>query len=212
MTLSCYVLEGTWWSNREVPQVLPYFTALANSADRINLSYRTFRNIEDVEHWVSRIGKNERAFLYFACHGEDQQLIPADGRSPISNSSLLEALDNSKKGAIEFLHFSCCEMISRDNRRESLQNYLEASKGKWVSGYRKSPDWLQSMLLDLALVADLAVPYHNDGKAKGVKLSFRGRRFLKDYRQPVESLGFSGAYSNRAGNIELFPRRHRNGG
>lgn len=211
MTMPCYILEGTWWSNREVPQVLQYFSALANSGNRINLSHRTFRNAEDIRYCVSRIGKNERAFLYFACHGDDQQLVPADGRSPISNSDLLEALDSSKKGAIEFIHFGCCEMISSDNRRESLESYLVASKGKWASGYSKSPDWLQSTLFDLALVADLAVPYHNDGKEKRVKLSFRGRRFLKDYEQLVRSLGFSGAYNNKAGNIELFPRRHRNG-
>jgi len=210
MTMSCYILEGTWWSNREVPQVLPYFEALANSGDRINLSHRTFRNVDDISYWVSRISKNERAFLYFACHGENQMLVPADGRSPIENDKLLEALSNAKEGAIEFIHFGCCEMLSRDDRRKSLENYLKATNAKWASGYSESVDWLQSMLLDLALIADLAVPYHDDGKKKHVKLSFRGRKFMSNYEQLVRGLGFSAAYDNGVRKIELFPRRHRN--
>ena len=208
MTMSCYMLEGTWWSNREVPQVLPYFEALANSGNRINLSHRTFRNVKDIGYWVSKIKKNEKAFLYFACHGENQMLIPADGRSPIKNDQLLYALDCAKSGAIEFLHFGCCEMISRNNRRKSLENYLQATNAKWVSGYSESVDWLQSTLLDLALIADLAVPYHEDGKKKNVKMSFRGRKYLNNYEQLVRRLGFSGAYNNGVGTIELFPRRH----
>lgn len=210
MTLSCYMLEGTWWSNREVPQVLPYFQALSSSGNRINLSHRTFRNAADIRYWVQKIKKDERAFLYFACHGENQMLIPADGRSPIKNDELLEALKSAKKGAIEFIHFGCCEMLSRNQRRKSLEKYLSAAKAKWASGYSVEIDWLPSMLLDLALIADLAVPYHEDGKKKSVKLSFRGRRFLKNYEQLVRGLGFSGAYKNGAGKIELFPKRHKN--
>ena len=210
MAISCYILEGTWWSNREIPQMLPYFQALENSGNRINLSHRTFRNTEDIKYWVSKIKKNERAFLYFACHGENQNLIPADGRSPINNTELLQALGVANTGAIEFIHFGCCEMVSPDNRRKSLADYLTASNAKWASGYSKTVDWLQSTLLDLALIADLAVPYHNDGKKKNVKLSFRGRSFLKNYNQLVRELGFSGAYKNRSGKIELFPPRYRN--
>lgn len=210
MTMSCYLLEGTWWSNREVPQVLPYLEALSNSGDRINLSHRTFRNADDIGYWVSKIRKNERAFLYFACHGEDQMLIPADGESSIENEILLEMLGNAKQGAIEFIHFGCCEMIASEQRRKSLENYLSATGAKWASGYSESIDWLQSTLLDLALIADLAVPYHEARKKKNVKLSVRGRNFQSNYEQLVRGLGFSGAYDNGFGKVELFPKRHRN--
>lgn len=210
MTMSCYMLEGTWWSNRETPQVLPYFDALVKSGNKINLSHRTFRNADDIAYWVSKIKKNERAFLYFACHGENQNLVPSDGKSFISNDQLLEGLATAKKGAVEFIHFSCCEMLSAKKPGESLEKYLKSSGAKWASGYSKSPDWLQSTLLDLALVADLAVPYHNEGKKKNVKLSFRGRNFLNNYEQLVRSLGFSGAYNNGKGKIELFPELHSN--
>ncbi|HDL19059.1 MAG TPA: hypothetical protein ENH29_08390 [Bacteroidetes bacterium] len=210
MALSCYILEGTWWSNREVPLILPYFQALANSGNRINLSHRTFRNADDIKYWVSRISKNERAFLYIASHGENQMLVPADGRSPIKNDKLLDALRNAKEGAIEFIHFGCCEMLARDSRRQSLENYLKATNAKWASGYSEIVEWLPSTFLDLALIADLAVPYYEDGKKKHVKLSFRGRKFLRNYEQLLRALGFSGAYDNGVWKIELFPKRHRN--
>lgn len=205
MTMTLYILEGSWWNNREVPQVLPYFQALENSGNRINLSHRTFRNVEDIEYWVSKIPKNEKAFLYFACHGEDQKLIPADGRSPISNEKLLNSLRVAKKGAIEFVHFSCCEMISPDNRSKSLKGYLGASNAKWVSGYSERVDWLQSIFLDLALITNLAIPYHNERNG----FSYKGRSFLNDYEQLVRSLGFSGGYNNGRGKVQLFPQRHR---
>ena len=148
--------------------------------------------------------------MYFACHGKNQNLIPADRRSAINITELLEALSVPNIGAIEFMHFSCCEMVSSDNRKQSLAEYLTASNAKWASGYSKSADWLQSMLLDLASIAGLAVPYHNEGKKKNVKVSFRGRNFLKNYNQLVRELGFSRAYKNRRGEIELFPPRQRN--
>lgn len=209
MALACYVLEGTWWSNREVPQILPFFLALENSGTNINLSHRTFRNADDIEYWVSRIPKNEHAFLYFACHGENQMLIPSDARQPIKNKELLNALRRAKPGAIDFLHFGCCEMIDGENRRKSLESYLKASQAKWVSGYSQAIYWLKSTLLDLALISELAVPFHEAGKKKNARLSFKGRKFLKEYEQLVRSQGFSGAYKKSNGEIELFPHRHR---
>ena len=210
MAISFYMLEGIWWDNREVPQVLPYFQALENDGNKIKLSYKTFRNAEDIAYWVSRIRKNERAFLYFACHGVEQNLIPADGRSPITNEELRDALGQAKPGAIEFLHFGCCEMIPDDQRKPTLKKYLKASQAKWVSGYSGDVDWLRTTLLDMALIAELAIPYHEDGKSKNPKLSIRGRNFIKDYEQLVRAIGFSGAYNNGVGKIEFFPPRHRN--
>jgi hypothetical protein len=208
LSITVYILEGTWWSNKEIPQVLPYFQALENSGNRIKLAHYTFRNAADIKYWISRIPRDEKAFVYFACHGDHHKLVPTDNRSTIEKNDLLNALRSAKKGAIEFLHFGCCGIIAKNGRRKALTTYLNASQSKWVSGYAADVDWLSSTLLDLALVAELSIPYHNDGKKRNVKLSFRGRRFLKYYNQLVRSLGFSGAYKNTRG-IELFPLRHR---
>ena len=44
MPASCYILEGTWWNNREVPEVLPYFQALQTSLGGLKLGHRRQRS------------------------------------------------------------------------------------------------------------------------------------------------------------------------
>jgi hypothetical protein len=186
--LTCYILEGTWWSTRETPQILPYFQALANSGKGIELSHRTFRNIDDLVYWIRKIRKNEGAFLYIASHGEGLKLVPTSKNEKINNTDVIEALKQAKPGAISFLHFGCCEMIDANNRRSCLDAYLTASNAKWVSGYDRTVDWLPSTLLDLALIAELAVPYYADARTTTPRLSIRGRNFINNYEQLVRSL------------------------
>lgn len=205
--LSFYILEGTWWSTRETPQILPYFQALANSGNRIALSHRTFRNLDDLIYWIRRIPRNEGAFLYIASHGEDLCLIPTKREEKIANADVVKALSQARKGAISFLHFGCCEMIDAGDRRKCLNEYLNASNARWVSGYVDEVDWLPSTLLDLALIAELAVPYHSDARIIDPRLGVRTHNFIRNYEQLVRSLRFSAAYRNRKGKTTLYPAR-----
>lgn len=209
MGAPCYIFEGTWWSNQETPQVLPYFQALQASHSRITLSHRTIRTTDDIAYWIGKIPAGKQAVVYIACHGQERELYPADGRSPVRRDDLLEALKSAKKGAIGFLHFSCCEMVDPDRRRQSLDELASASGARWVSGYGISIEWLRSALFDVALVAELFVPYYYDSKKKNPKLTWRARGFLSDYEQLARSLHFSGLYRNRSNSGNLFPQRLR---
>jgi hypothetical protein len=200
------ILEGIWWSNHEVPLVLPYFNALATSHREIDLSHRTIRSAEDIAYYVSRISKNAGAMLYFACHGDKLSLVPADGRSPISQTVLLNALGQTKEGAISFIHFGCCEMVAPNDRRKTHQVILDACGATWASGYTKSIDWLQSMFLDLALVSEVFVPDHTTSDGRKVKLKTQADNFIKMYEQLARELGFS-ALSKVSAGILLFPER-----
>lgn len=198
------ILEGTWWKNNEVPQVLPYFNALANSEGGIDLSYRTIRSSDDIGYYVSKIPKNAGAMLYFACHGEDLHLKPAGGRAKIPHSELLAALGKAKAGAVSFVHFSCCEMIDPKDERDTHQKILDATRAKWSSGYTKDVDWLQSMLLELALVNEIFSPQHNVVDGGKAKINTRAKAFLETYEQLARKLGFS-ALSKVTGGAKLFP-------
>jgi len=202
------VLEGTWWSNHEVPLVLPYFHALATSHREIDVSHRTFRNASDIEHYVSKIAKDSGVFLYFACHGSEGHLVPAGQRSRIKPEELHAALAKAKPGAVSFVHFGCCEMVTEGRRRESHEPILEATGSKWCSGYTKEVDWLQSTFLDLALISEVFVPQFGveDGRAKRVKA--RAANFVQGYEQLARQLGFS-ALSKVTGGSVLFPTRLR---
>lgn len=207
MKAPLYILEGTWWSKRETPLVLSYFQALAASHGDLDLSHRTIRSAADITYYLKRLSRNERAFVYIACHGESLCLKPADGRSKIKREELLDALSVAKPGAIGFLHFGCCEMISADNRRESLAELMSASGAKWVSGYTKPIDWLRSTLLDLALASEFFGSFPHGPGRKGPRLQSAANHFVRSYNQLARGLGFSGLSRSSSGNHRLFPQR-----
>jgi hypothetical protein len=202
------VLEGAWWSNHEVPLVLPYFHALSISHRDIDLSHRTIRSVEDIGFYVKRIPKNSGAMLYFACHGEELHLEPVGKRAKINQQELLDALGEAKEGAVSFVHFGCCEMIDPNARRETHQKILAASGAKWSSGYTTSVDWLQSMFLDLALVKEVFVPQCASEDGRVTRLKKRASEFVSSYEQLVRKLGFS-VLANVTGGAQLFPDRLR---
>lgn len=202
------ILEGTWWSNHEVPLVLPYFHALSSSHGGIRLSHRTIRSVEDIAYYVKKIPTNAGTLLYFACHGEDLCLKPTGERGKISQGSLLSALSEAKDGAISFVHFGCCEMIDPKNRRDTHEKIMEATKAKWSSGYTTSVDWLSSTLLDLALVTEVFVPQRGVADGRKAKLKKRASSFVNGYEQLARQLGFS-AMSQVTNGSELFPKRLR---
>ncbi len=203
------VLEGTWWSNHEVPLVLPYFHALSISHREIDVSHRTIRSVEDIGYYVSKIRKNSGVMLYFACHGEGLHLKPAGERDKkIAQADLLTALKEAKEGAVSFVHFGCCEMIDPNARRKTHESIMNAAGAKWSSGYTTSVDWLQSMFLDLALVTEVFVPQHAVPDGRKAKLKKRATDFVATYEQLARELGFS-ALSQVTGGATLFPERLR---
>ena len=204
------ILEGTWWREHEVPQILPFFTALETSLNEIELSHRTFRSLEDIRYYISKIAKGTGAFLYFACHGENLNLSPVDGVK-ISHKDILESLQSAKKGAVDFIHFGCCEMVPKD-RRASFEQLMGACDAKWISGYSKEVDWLPSTFLDLALVSEVFVPQYNNSKnsktdGRSRPLRKNGSEFVNNYNELARKLGFSAISKVSKGKIILFPSR-----
>ncbi len=204
MSAPIYVLEGAWDEIHEAPQVLPYLNAYAQSYRNVEVYHRTFRCIDDIEFYVSRVPKGSRAFFYFACHGKQGCLLPSDGRSQIPIGAVENALRLAKeKHSIAFIHFGCCEFLHSDYRRQTLSGLLNAAGANWVSGYVREVGWLASMLLDLALISEVYVPWY-----KSDKKSFRIKplTFFKYYEHLARSLGFSGIYSFLR-RERLFPKR-----
>jgi len=188
MAAQVYVLEGAWEKTHEPPQVLPYLLAYAHSHRTVDVYHRTFRRIEDIEYYVKRVPTGSRALFYFACHGEEEFLIPSDGRSKIPIGAVEGALRGAKEGSIAFIHFGCCHFVhGGDRRKQTLSGLRDPAQAKWVSGYTRKVDWLASTLLDLALISEVYVPWYSDQKW----LSSKTRAFFKHYEQLARSLGSS---------------------
>jgi hypothetical protein len=122
---------------------------------------------------------------------------------------LLTSLRAAKPGAIEFLHFGACEIIEEGNRRGRLLALSKASRARWVSGYVKDVGWLRSMLLDLAVVAELFLPFYPETSRQRPHLPARARWFLETYGQLARALGFSGLARQLGGVDRLIPGRLR---
>ena len=131
-------------------------------------------------------------------------------RSRIARAKLLDALAAAKHDSIGFLHFGCCEIVDRRERRRSLEELLQASGSRWVSGYTQAVDWLRSTMLDLALVAEFYVQFHRSRGRCGPRLKAPARQFVSDYEQLARSLGFSGLSRDSNGDRhQMFPPRLR---
>ena len=205
MKVPIYILEGSWDKTHEVPQVLPYFLAYAQSHREVEIFHRTFRTAEDINFYINKIKKGSKTLVYFACHGEPEYLTPSDGRSKLGFASIKDALSIAKeKDSIGFLHFGCCSFVRSPNRRTPLSALSKATGAAWVSGYINDVDWLSSTLLDLALISEVYYDWRcSTSKKRNTKniSSFIGR-----YEQLAKSLGLS-ALSDIATESQLIPAR-----
>jgi hypothetical protein len=206
---SCWIFEGTWWRAREVPLVLPFLQALQATKGGITLSHKTFRSGDDLRYWFKRIGRNERAFVYIACHAKDGELQPVDGRSRMALDELLDALGGAREDAVEFLHFGACQLIPRERRGDMLMKLARASGARWVSGYTLEVDWLASMLLDLAVISELFLDFHHSSITRRPPLHRKAQVFLSTYEQFARKLGFSGLVANGGSAGKVVPERLR---
>ena len=202
-----YVFEGAWDSPSEAPQVLPYFQAYAQTFRTIELNHRTFRCAEDLKYYFSKLPKNGRAFVYVACHGDQGVLLPSDAKSEISREEVNDALRIAKPGSIGFLHFASCDFVKSPdaNRRKILQAHLENAQAVWVSGYSKGIDWLPSMLVDLALVHEIFVQWHQE-PTKLARHKKRLQTFQMNYESVARGLGLSCLY-HIGSEAVLFPKK-----
>lgn len=198
------ILEGTWWKAHEVPQMLPYFQALAvTHQDWIEISHRTFRSKEDIAYYVSQIPKGDGVMLYFACHGNNGVLEPTDTVS-IPSDDVAQALKNAKAGAIDFVHFGSCEMVQHGRRRDSHAEIMSACGATWVSGYTKSVDWLPSTFLDLMLATSIFAPQYGEKDGRSKRINHNANTFFDMYDQTARQLGFSALSVDSSGE-RLYP-------
>ena len=198
------ILEGSWWDEHEVPQILPYFQAFAVTHDgAVEISHRTFRNIDDIAFYVSQIRKDEGVMLYFACHGDQGSMRPSSN-TRITPSELAQALSCAKPNAVAFVHFGSCEMVIHGRRRESHLAIMEACGATWVSGYTKSVDWLPSTFLDLMLVESIFIPQHGETDGRAKRINPNAKTFYELYDETIRQLGFS-ALSMSSSGEKLYP-------
>jgi len=147
MFKSILVLEAPWDSGSlESSSVWPMIREFA-SMRNIKAFHQTFFDKSSFEHWIKAYDEMAIAgpkLLYIACHGSNGQL--AGLSKNLNRTSIQSAIQAAHN--IRFVHFGSCLFGSEKN----LQNLLDAAPHlRWVAGYDKEVDWVDSTLFDILL-------------------------------------------------------------
>lgn len=147
------LLESPWWTPRDNPSrasSLPFFQGLERLHDYFNIYYSTFYDTRGFEVALSQdlIHTHEkRQILYIGAHGGGNSI--ANGRA----STVLDKV-GLHGGRIEGVIVSSCLVGARD---ANLWSPLLTSRTRWVFAYRHSVAWLDSLLIELAIMESLVL-------------------------------------------------------
>lgn len=150
---SLLLLESPWWTPKSNPtraSSLPFFQGLERLHDRFNIYYATFYDTQGFENALAQDlvhTAEKRQILYIGAHGNESSI--ANGRA----STILEkvAIHGDK---IEGVIVSSCLVGARES---NLWAPILINKTRWVFAYRHSVNWLDSLLIELALLEALAL-------------------------------------------------------
>lgn len=147
------LLESPWWTPRSNPtraSSLPFFQGLERLHNHFNIYYSTFYDTQSFESALAQDlthTHEKRQILYIGAHGTESRI--ANGRA----SAIMEkvALYGDK---IEGVIVSSCLVGARES---NLWSPVFINKTRWVFAYRHSVNWLDSLLIELALLEALAL-------------------------------------------------------
>lgn len=147
------LLESPWWTPETNPSrasALPFFQGIERLHDYFSIYYATFYDTPSFEAALSQDLKHtreDRQILYIGAHGTESHI--ANGRA----STILEkvALHGRK---VEGVIVSSCLVGTRDS---NLWTPLLINKTRWVFAYRHTVHWLDSALIEMALLEALAL-------------------------------------------------------
>lgn len=147
------LLESPWWTPKSNPtraSSLPFFQGLERLHDHFNIYYSTFYDTQGFENALAQdlIHTHEkRQILYIGAHGTEDRI--ANGRA----STVLEKVA-LHGGKIEGVVVSSCLVGARES---NLWAPILINQTRWVFAYRHAVNWLDSLLVELALLEALAL-------------------------------------------------------
>ena len=197
--LSLLVLENPWnESVADAISVAPFVEGFSRWAWNVKTYSRPFYRGDELRIWLEDFARPRqgigRRLIYVAAHGSRGRLggLP-DGTGAMNFASFVAAL--KRVGGVEGVHLGCCEVGNPGNMARLLKRdrRLRKTPCRWVAGYRKYVDWLDSMIVDLlfwrALLMD---PKHNAWAA--------ARKTYREFPK-ARKLGFGVVMTGRAGRL-----------
>lgn len=157
MSLDLAVIESRWWPPgiaETNTSVRGLFDLLADihEDDPSAYHYEMFNNRASLEEIVHRTAKRKRN-LYIAAHGDDSSICGAEGRwrNRISRTQFRNILRGitTKGGSRRGLFVGSCWFANKENAEFLLGQHNERIRIRWIAGYSKEVNWIDSSIVDL---------------------------------------------------------------
>ena len=180
------ILESTWDERgqylRPEVSVRPFFHGMTEAL-AIPMVFRQFNAKDDLRLLLQEFTRDRRfRYCYIAAHGGDRKIYGI-GREEIKLASILTACGRAEgKGFI----FGACRFVTK----EIARRFLWETRARFVAGYAKDIDWIQSMLVDLSFFTYL---FRNSGHD-----AFRAAQKLYRDNRLARRLGFTVYKRDRA--------------
>ena len=150
MSTGLSVIESRWWNDGN-DSVRPLFEVLCGIVESNPHSFRydMFAEERSLSHVISEIcSSREFHSIYIGAHGDDKSICGM-GNSTISRTvfrNIIKA-QNSKK-SLSGVYFGSC-LISTEANAHFWLDPLQKTNLKWIAGYNKSVDWIDSSAVDM---------------------------------------------------------------
>lgn len=154
------VLESPWWQPKVNPlraSALPFFKSLEALTDGFNCYYSTFYDTkgfelalaEDLKHTTEK-----KQILYIGAHGSESTIAGGNIQAVIK-----KAASHSKK--LQGVIVSSCTVGSQTRKLSQIfTSDSERTPVKWLWAYNCAVDWLNSMMLEIAIIEALVSFQH----------------------------------------------------
>lgn len=146
------VLESPWWQPKLNPlraSALPFFKSLEALTDGFNCYYSTFYDTRGFELALAEDLKHtseKKQILYIGAHGSESSIAGGNIQSVIK-----KAASHSKK--LQGVIVSSC-LVGSKTRQLSQIFFVDEQRTpvKWLWAYNCAVGWLNSMLLEIAII------------------------------------------------------------
>lgn len=149
----------------------------------IKAFHQTFFDKASFEHWVDAYDREAIAgpkLLYIACHGSNGQLSGLSKN--LNRTSIQQAVQAARN--ISCVHFGSC-LFGSEKNLEELMN--AAPHLRWVAGYDKKVDWVDSTLFDILLWGRIE---SRDEDSHGRKTHTLANELMEQVEGLTDHLGF----------------------
>lgn len=178
------VAEGHWndHSNHSVKSLFDLLSDLLKSNPH-SYKYTQFPDAKGFDASVNSIMNSSHKYLYIGSHGDLKGVYGSSKANPVTFTIIKNRIPHAKG-----LYLGTC-LFGQSN---VLTSFVKDSALVWCSGYRKSVDWVDSSVLDLAFWKIFQL--HNISSGKKVELTMierTAKELQSKYASLILDLGFN---------------------